>query len=534
MIDRAPLGLLYVNVLIIATCGLVYELVAGTLASYLLGDSVTQFSLIIGVYLSALGVGAWLSQYLEERLARIFIEIELALALIGGFSTPLLFLAFPVVDYFHALLYGSVVLVGVLVGLELPLLMRILKEHLDFSELVSRVLAFDYLGALFASVLFPIFLVPRLGLTRTAILFGLLNAAVGLWGTYLLRPLLATRGLEGLRGRAILVIGLLIIGFIKADSLTTLAEENTLGGRIVYADSSPYQRIVVTEGERGFQLYLNGHLQFNSVDEYRYHEALVHPLMSVYRDAKTVLVLGGGDGLAVRELLRYQDIESITLVDLDPAMTRLATQFPPLADLNAGALSDPKVTVINQDAFLWASEDDKSPSTEIAQYDAVVIDFPDPGSYSVGKLYTTYFYRALRRHLSPEAGIAIQCTSPLVAPKSYGCILHTLRESGFDVTPYHASVPTFGVWGFALVRPIAAGGMDAAQSEEQPTTQTDSRSPLPPPLHPQLTGLRFLNNATLQALFQLPEDQRVRDVPANRLNDQILVRLYDQEWGGRG
>ncbi|MCM2371483.1 polyamine aminopropyltransferase [Aporhodopirellula aestuarii] len=540
MIDRAPLGLLYVNVLIIATCGLVYELVAGTLASYLLGDSVTQFSLIIGVYLSALGVGAWLSQYIEDGLARTFIEIELALALIGGFSTPLLFLAFPLVDWFHVLLFGSVVLIGILVGLELPLLMRILKEHLDFNELVSRVLAFDYLGALFASLLFPIFLVPRLGLTRTAILFGLLNAAVGLWGTYLLRPLLPQRGIEGLRGRAILVIGLLVVGFIKADSLTTLSEENTLGGKIVYADTSPYQRITVTQGNRGFQLFLNGHLQFNSIDEYRYHESLVHPLMSVCTEARHILVLGGGDGLAVRELLKYSRVESITLVDLDPAMTRLATRFEPLAELNKRALNDPKVTVLNRDAFVWATEDDltaddmtvddKTADAEPVLYDAVVIDFPDPGSYSVGKLYTTYFYRALRRHLSANAGIAIQCTSPLVAPKSYWCILHTLRQSGFDVTPYHASVPTFGVWGFALARPV---GLSERVSEGEWATNADSPWQLPPVLNPEITQLRFLNDAAMRGLFDLPEDQQSLEIPSNRLNDQILVRLYDQEWGGR-
>ena len=525
MIERSPLWLLYLNVLIIATCGLVYELVAGTLASYLLGDSVTQFSLVIGVYLSALGVGAWLSQYIHTRLARAFIEIELALALIGGFSTPVLFVAFPYLDWFRMLLFGSVVLIGILVGLELPLLMRILKEHLDFDELVSRVLAFDYLGALFASLLFPILLVPRLGLTRTAILFGLLNAAVGLWGTYLLRPLLSSKGIEGLRGRAILVIGLLVIGFIKADALTTIAEENTLGGRIVYADTSTYQRIAVTQDDRGFQLYLNGHLQFNSVDEYRYHESLVHPLMSVCADAKNVLVLGGGDGLAVREILRYPHVESVTLVDLDPAMTRLATQFEPLVKLNRDSLQDERVTVLNRDAFVWLKEDARE-STK--KFDAVVIDFPDPSNYSVGKLYTTSFYQSLRHCLTRDAGVAVQCTSPLVAPDSYWCILHTIRASGFDVTPYHATVPTFGVWGYALAKLT-----DSPPEESGPKASTKQWN-LPPVISSGISELRFLNDSTMRSLFDLPADQQPREVEPNRLNDQILVRLYDLEWGGRG
>ena len=135
---RAPLSLLYLNVLVIATCGLIYELLAGTLASYVLGDSVTQFSTIIGVYLSAMGVGAWVSGFVKKQLARVFLEVELGVALLGGTSAPLLFLSFTTAPYFTMVLYVIVFSIGVLVGLELPLLMRILKEHLDFGELVSR------------------------------------------------------------------------------------------------------------------------------------------------------------------------------------------------------------------------------------------------------------------------------------------------------------------------------------------------------------------------------------------------------------
>ena len=202
---RTPL--LFLNVLIIATCGLVYELLAGTLASYVLGDSVTQFSLIIGIYLFAMGVGSWLSRFFDTGLARRFIEVELGIAILGGFSAPLLFLSFARISYFYVVLYFVVFAIGVLVGLELPLLMRILKDNLNFKDLVSRVLAFDYIGALVASLLFPVLLVPRLGLVRTSLLFGMLNAAVGLWGTWLMRPLIKG-SVMGMRGRAIAVMDL--------------------------------------------------------------------------------------------------------------------------------------------------------------------------------------------------------------------------------------------------------------------------------------------------------------------------------------
>ncbi|HEY0657023.1 MAG TPA: hypothetical protein VGD05_01035, partial [Pyrinomonadaceae bacterium] len=255
---RVPL--LFLNVIIIATCGLIYELLAGTLASYVLGDSVMQFSLIIGIYLSAMGVGSWLSGFLDKDLAKRFLEVELAVAVIGGFSAPLLFLTFANVSYFNLILYSTVFGIGTLVGLEIPLLMRILKDELDFKQLVARVLALDYVGALVASLLFPIFLVPRLGLNRTSLLFGMLNASVAIWGTWLLEDLIKKRDANLLRIKGFVIIILLLIAFIKADSLTTLAEDALFTDNIIYAKSSPYQRIVVTKGKTGYALFLNGNL----------------------------------------------------------------------------------------------------------------------------------------------------------------------------------------------------------------------------------------------------------------------------------
>jgi spermidine synthase len=505
--NRAPLVLLYLNVLVIATCGLVYELLAGTLASYLLGDSVTQFSLVIGLYLSAMGAGAWLSRSVADRgLARCFIEIELAVALVGGLSAPLLFMAFSHVEMFGVVLYGFVFAIGLLVGLELPLLMRILKDHLDFDDLVSRVLMFDYIGALFASLMFPIFLVPRLGLVRTSLLCGLLNALVGLWGSFLLRPLLKRVGLTGIRCRAGVVIALLAIAIAKADILTTLAEENVLGHPVVHAETTAYQRLVLTKSPQGFQLHLNGHLQFNSADEYRYHEALVHPALSSLRSPRRVLVLGGGDGLALREILRYPSIEAVTLVDLDPGMTSLADRFPPLAELSGSSMKDARVTIVNEDAFVWIGR------ASDARFDAIIVDFPDPGTFAIGKLYTTRFYRLLKERLSENALIGVQCTSPLVAPKSFWCIVSTLEAAGYRAMPYHASVPTFGEWGFVLA---GTGTMPERFS-----------------LSPTLAGkLRFLNEDVLNSLFEIPPDLVRVKTEINQLNNQALVHYYDQEWG---
>jgi len=396
-------------------------------------------------------------------------------------------------------LYGVVFAVGVLVGLELPLLMRILKDVLDFKELVSRVLTFDYVGALVASLLFPLFLVPKLGLVRTSLVFGLLNAGVGLWATWFMRPLIKGE-VSGLRGRAAIVMTLLVIGIIKANALTTLAEDELFADEIVHARNTAYQRIVVTRGRAGFQLFLNGHLQFSSADEYRYHEALVHPAMMLAGSPRNVLVLGGGDGLALREILRHPSVESVTLVDLDPAMTSLSDSFAPLAELNKHSFSDPRVHVVNQDAMIWL-EDTRGP------FDAAIVDFPDPNTFALGKLYTTRFYRLLKANLASNAAIAVQCTSPLFARTSYWCIVKTIEAAGFAVRPYQTAVPSFGVWGFALAR----------------------LTPFEAPLHAP-AGLRFLDDNSMASLFVLPADLGPVPIEINRLDNQALVRYYESEW----
>jgi spermidine synthase len=419
---------------------------------------------------------------------------------LGGFSAPLLFLTFSRVGYFYAVLYFVVFAIGVFVGLEIPLLLRILKDEIEFKELVSRVLAFDYVGALVASILFPILFVPKLGLIRTSLIFGMLNAGVALWGTWLLRPLIKGR-VVALRVKAVIVIALLLIAFVKANKITSMAEDEMFADEIVYTKDTPYQRIVITRGRAGFQLFLNGNLQFSSTDEYRYHEALVHPAMIVSNSPKRVLVLGGGDGLALREILKYPSVERVTLVDLDPEMTKLSNRFPLLARLNQQSFSDPRVQVINEDAFIWVEQ------TKEPLYDAAIVDFPDPNTFALGKLYTTRFYKLLRTRLTENAAVSVQSTSPMFARNSYWCIVRTLEAAGFVVRPYYTAVPSFGLWGFALAR----------------------STPFDVPRNP-MAGLKFLDDQTLAAMFTLSKDIEAVPVEINRLDNQVLVRYYEGEW----
>ena len=492
-------SLLLVTALVIAVCGLVYELLAGTLASYLLGDSVFQFSTVIGVYLSAMGLGSWLSGKVSGQLARRFVEVELAVAVVGGGAAPLLFFAFAHLAGFRLLLYALVLAIGVLVGLEIPLLLRILKDRYEFKDLIARVLTVDYAGALVASLLFPIFLVPRLGIVRTGLSFGLLNASVALWSTFLLKD--AIGHARDLRLKSGVVMVLLLCGVAAANRLTSLAEDGAYADEILFAKSTPYQRIVITQGRAGFQLFLNGNLQFSSADEHRYHEALVHPALALAPGARRVLVLGGGDGLAVRELLKYPGLEEIDLVELDPAMIDLAKNFPLVRAENQDSFYSPRVHIDYDDAYQWLGGDH-------GLFDAAIVDFPDPNNFSLGKLYTSHFYRMLKRALRPAAPAVVQSTSPLMARSSFWCVAETLEAAGFSTHAYHVAVPSFGEWGYVLA-------MDR---------------PFDIPTHLADIPLKYLNDSFLPTLFVFPNDMSRVSVEANRLDNQILVQYYDDEW----
>jgi spermidine synthase len=390
--------------------------------------------------------------------------------------------------------------VGIFVGLEIPLLMRILRDRFDFKDVVANVLTFDYLGALGASLLFPLVLVPKLGLVRSALFFGMINALVALWSTWLFRDRLGAR--RALQGAGVAVLLALSLGMWKANDITNLAEESLYADEVILSRNTRYQRIVLTAWKDDVRLFLNGHLQFSSRDEYRYHEALVHPGLAALPGARRVLVLGGGDGLAVREVLKYPSVRDVHLVDLDVEMTTLFTTHPRLAALNARSLSDRRVHVVNDDAFVWL---DRNPGE---LFDFIVVDFPDPSNYAVGKLYTVAFYQLLAKHLSRDGLAVVQSTSPLFARQSYWSIVRTLQQAGLATSPYHLYVPSFGEWGFVL----AGTGAPYRQPTQLPA------------------GLRYLTTRELPQLFTFSLDMLPVPAEPNRLNDQALVRYYEEEW----
>lgn len=501
----ARAGLLAV-VFICAACGLVYELALVSLGSFLIGNTATQASIVLSVMVFAMGVGALLAKPLQARALLSFAVIELALALLGGLSVLGLYAAFAYLSLYTQAMVVVAFVLGVLIGAEIPLLMVLLQRirRQEAGSAVADMFAADYVGALLGGLAFPFLLLPVFGQLRGALLVGLVNAAAGFVLVFVMfRKSLGRKGLLAVGVVAVAVVAILVAAMVYSTRFEVTARQAMFRDPVVAAERSPYQDIVLTERgtPRGpdIRLYLNGDLQFSSTDEYRYHESLVHPVMSGSRGR--VLILGGGDGLALRDVLTYPDA-SPTLVELDPAMIRLARTDSRLTGLNRGSMTDPRARVVNADAFTWLR-------THHDAFDAIIVDMPDPDESATAKLYSTEFYSLVRAHLAPGGQVVVQAGSPYFAPKAFWCIGSTLDAAGLSSTPYHIDVPSFGDWGYFLAR-----------SDGPPP-----RLRLAPP-----EPLRFLTPSELAAAAVFPQDRQHEQVAPSTLMDPRILRYVQSEW----
>jgi len=496
--------LIYLSILVFSVCGIIYELIIAAVSTYLWGDSVFYFSVIIGLYMSAMGLGAFLSKFIHRHLFDWLVGSELLIALFGGSSALLLFWVYASTDLYEYAMVSVTVVIGTLVGLEIPLLIRIMQNQESLRQNVAHVLTYDYIGGLIGALLFPILLLPYLGLVRAALVLGLSNLVIAWLNFIRHRHLLHSLWFQVLFSLGI--FGWLSYACWTAPQLEHALEQRIYRDQVILTRQTPYQSISVTQWHKDLRLFLNGGLQFSSLDEYRYHESLVHAPLAVVPQARQALILGGGDGLAARELLKYPDVQ-ITLVDLDPEMTRLFSEDPRLTQLNQMSLNHARVKVLNQDAFKFVEQDQ-------GFYDVILVDLPDPGNTGLSKLYSQSFYELLKRRLSMQGAIAVQSTSAFFAPQAYWCIHKTLMETGLYVYPYQVEVPSFGNWGFQLAtyRPVAPEHLSLA------------------------TGLetRYLNNETLRSLFILPKDLHLElaQIEVSTIMHPTILSYYQRGWNG--
>lgn len=501
---------------LIAVAGLIYELIAATISSYLLGDSVRQFSLVIGVFLSAMGLGAYLSRFVGQAMTG-FIWAQIALGVVGGFMAPTLFFTYAWTGAVALPLYTMLIMVGVLSGMEIPLIARVLKDIGAEDFRFENVLTVDYVGALAASLAFPLLILPHLGLMSGSLLFGCLNLGVAGLSLWIFRE-------HALRLQWVIWAGALIVSgaaLVKSEQLVSIADAQLFEDDIILSETTPYQQITLTRFGERTRLFLNHSIQFDTSDEYRYHEMLVHPALQLAPRRQDILILGGGDGMAAREVLRYDDVAAVTLVDLDPRVTELFRDHPRLAPLNARALSDPRVQIVNQDAWLFAQQDTRS-------FDVIILDLPDPKNIAISKLYTRQFYALLLERLSTNGLLITQSGSPLFARDAFWSVVETLDSTrnpirpgdkngdgggdddgdGLWTLPYHLYLPSFGEWGFTI----------AATSPRQPRAFE-----LP-------DGLRYLDENTWATAQVFAPDMARKQVEANTIQSHAIVGYYLAGW----
>jgi len=484
-------------VFIAGLCSIVYELLISTTATYFLGNSVKQFSLIIGIYLFAMGVGAYLSKFYKGKSLQFFVKIEYLLGLIGGISVPVMYFLFVSVSpsnmQFCAWLL--IFVIGLLTGMEVPLLTYAI-ENSKFEDSLANVLSLDYLGGLIATLIFPFILLPFIGLYYSSLLFGIVNIALGLF--------LAVKLLENKRKAMLIgIVPLLILLFlmISGNRLLNVWDMKIYKAPIALKEQTPHQLIVVTKKRNDIRLYLNRVIQFSSLDEHRYHETLVHPVILSHPNPKRVLILGGGESLAAREVLKHKSVDRIDIIDLDPAIFSLAKNNPYFRTINQNAATDERVHLVNDDAFTFLGSNTKL-------YDIIISDLPDPNTEATAKLYTKQFFMLAKRSLAENGKFITQSGEIYFSNRAFSCVLNTMDEVFETVTPMHVYVPSFGDWGFVM------GTKDTVAIDESKT----------------LPSLKYLTYDAMQHLFQMPKDVTIAATKINSLDHPVILNYFLTDW----
>lgn len=486
--------LLMLTTLIISGCSICYELIISAVSSYLVGDSTLQYSITIGLYMSAMGLGSFLSKYMKRNLFNWFVIIEIGVGLIGGISALLLFLANLYLETYQIVMYFEIIIIGTFVGVEIPLLTRIIEDDQENLRVtLSSIFSFDYIGGLVGSIAFPLFLLPQLGYFATAFLTGFMNIVAAMLIIYKYKERIQKVKWFKLITAALFVV--MLLGMLFSENISAYIEGGLYRDHVILSKQTKYQKIVMTKHMDDLRLYIDGNVQFSSLDEYRYHEALVHVPMSKAVKKDKVLVLGGGDGLAVRELLKYKKTQ-ITLVDLDEDMIKLCKENANITALNEHSLDSDRLTIVNQDAYKYLEE-----NTE--QFDVILVDLPDPNNESLNKLYTNIFYRLCKNALTEDGILTVQSTSPYYASKAFWCIHETLKSEGFYVMPYHLQVPAFGDWGFNMA------------SKKELNDHFDI-----------IPDTRYLSSDNVNFLFSFGKDEKAENVEINKLSKPKLIQYY--------
>ncbi|MCP4161900.1 MAG: polyamine aminopropyltransferase [Deltaproteobacteria bacterium] len=501
--------------------GIVAEFVLSTLATYLIGNTILQWTIVMSLMLFAMGVGSRISRFFKNNLLDSFILIEFLLSILCSISAIMSYgyanitvdVGLPIYDqsfYTSIVIYTQAFIIGALIGLEIPLVTRLNEEYDELRTNISNVMEKDYYGSLLGGILFAFVALPFLGLTYTPIVLGAVNFFVASLLILKFYKLLIKRKL--IVFSFCLTLTLFITIIFSADFIIKSGEQSRYKDKIVYSKQTKFQKIVITKWKKYFWLFINGQEQFSTFDEIKYHEPLVHPAMMLSSNIENILILGGGDGLAVREILKHSHVKSIKMVDLDPVMTDLAKNHPVLKKVNQSSMHSNKITVINSDASLFLENNDE-------KFGVIIIDLPDPDTVDLMHVYSLKFYKKLKKRLIKGGVIVTQATSPFFSRKAFLCINKTFIKAGFKTLPYHNHIPTMGEWGWI----ISVRDEDYGKNLKKLISKINFNN----------LETRYINNDSIISMINFgKEDINDKDIKVNTEINPVLYKYYlEGSWG---
>jgi spermidine synthase len=476
--------LISVSVFFSGMSSMMNEFNLSSISSMILGNANEQWAMTIGIMLLAMGVGGFTQRFLDDsKLMLKFMGVELLLSVMGSFAPIIIYGAYAFLpEHFTLIHYFCIFSIGFLVGFEVPLAIRIIEQYKPkLSDNLGFVFGSEYVGTFIGALIFASLILGYVAFTEASFMISGVNLIVALISfTYFITVINKKLEIsERINAKfmsllVILSISLMTYGYMNIKKWEIGIEQKLYADPIVETFTSKYQHIVLTKNPRkeNFRMYINGNTQWSQDDEHMYHDMTVHPIMALTENHDNILVLGGGDGMAVRELKKYSTIKNITLVDLDAKMINFSKTNKTMRLLNEDAFVGVK-TIVPKAVFEGRTvkhrvEVEKGKFKTVAnlntvfidannflnevkgKFDVVIIDLPDPSTVELSKLYSKEFYMNLKRRMTKDAMVVIQSTSPHHAKESYLAIGRTLASAGFNTKAYHQNIPSFGEWGWWL------------------------------------------------------------------------------------
>lgn len=554
---RTATLLLASSMFLTGASGFVFECILSTVATFIVGNSVEQFSVTISLMMLMMGfAGFWQRRISDRNLVEKFLAVEAGMALLGGFAPIAVYAAYATMEvHYIAVQYFFILSIGFLIGLEIPLVLRLNRNFVpELKSNIASVFSTDYVGAFIGALVWVYVLLRYFPLTEISFFVAGANFAVALATyAYFSYHRVASRGILPLAA-IVLVAAVVTAGYARNREWNEILEQRFYSAPVAFSKTTSYQHIVLTASSdpTDYRLFINGNLQFSSRDEAIYHEMLVHPAMAMAQRNRRVLILGGGDGLALREVLKYDTVAEVTLVDIDPGMIDFARDHDIMAELNAGAFGDSRVLAgamagspesplrhpvfehgvglvpggheaPGAAAYVSVYTLDASRVLEHLEglYDVIVVDLPDPSSIELVKLYSREFYLRLHRLLAPGSVMVLQATSPYHARESFLCILRTVQGAGYEVLPYHDNVPSFGDWGWI----VAVRGDIPADSLSERALRLEHLAVRP-------DTLRYLTLERFRAALSFGKGglDSAHDTVNTLMNPTLLAFYLDESW----